>query len=102
MAACWFPFKDVLDALVTLRILPQFVAQIAAVVVLRRARPGIPLPFRMWLYPLPCTGGSPRLAVCVRLFRHFLEGRLVGLYGGGPHHRDIGLFVFFRPRRAAL
>ena len=43
----------VVSALLTARILVQFIAQIAAVEVLRRSRPDVPRPFRMWLYPLP-------------------------------------------------
>ncbi len=55
MVACWFPFDIVLTALLTSRILAQFVCQIAAVIVARHARPDIARPFRMWLYPLPCA-----------------------------------------------
>jgi len=36
-----------------IRILVQFLAQIAGVIVLRVRRPDLPRPFRMWLYPLP-------------------------------------------------
>jgi amino acid transporter len=43
----------VVSATLTARILIQFVGQIAAVEVLRRSRPDVRLPFRMWLYPLP-------------------------------------------------
>jgi amino acid transporter len=43
----------VIDALLTTRILVQFVGQIGAVWLLRATRPDIRLPFRMWLYPLP-------------------------------------------------
>jgi amino acid transporter len=43
----------VIDALLTTRILVQFIGQIGAVWLLRGSRRGIPLPFRMWLYPLP-------------------------------------------------
>jgi amino acid transporter len=42
-----------IDALITTRILVQFVGQIAAVVRLRQTRPDLPRPFRMWLYPVP-------------------------------------------------
>jgi amino acid transporter len=45
----------VITALVTSRILIQFLAQIAALDYLRRHRPDVPRPFRMWLYPLPST-----------------------------------------------
>jgi amino acid transporter len=43
----------VIDALLIGRILIQFIGQIAAVHVLRKHRPDIERPFRMWLYPLP-------------------------------------------------
>ncbi len=43
----------VVSALLTARILVQFIGQIAALEVLRKTRPDVPLPFRMWLYPLP-------------------------------------------------
>jgi amino acid transporter len=43
----------VITALVTSRILIQFIAQIAALDYLRRHRPDIERPFRMWLYPIP-------------------------------------------------
>ncbi|HXH05988.1 MAG TPA: APC family permease [Vicinamibacterales bacterium] len=42
----------VIDALLTTRILVQFVGQAFAVMLLRRRRGPAP-PFRMWLYPLP-------------------------------------------------
>jgi len=43
----------VIDALVTTRILVQFIGQIGAVTLLRRNAPDMPRPYRMWLYPLP-------------------------------------------------
>ena len=43
----------VIDALLVTRILVQFVGQIGAVVLLRRHRPDLPRPYRVWLYPLP-------------------------------------------------
>jgi len=48
-----FSLGLVIDALLTTRILVQFIGQIAAVVRLRAVRPDMPRPFRMWLYPLP-------------------------------------------------
>ncbi|MFN8574680.1 MAG: amino acid permease [Gemmatimonadaceae bacterium] len=48
----FFSLGDVISALLTSRILIQFVGQIAALHVLRR-RPGFVMPFRMWLYPVP-------------------------------------------------
>jgi amino acid transporter len=43
----------VIDALITMRILVQFVGQIGAVMLLRRRAPDMPRPYRMWLYPVP-------------------------------------------------
>ncbi|HTI04546.1 MAG TPA: APC family permease, partial [Gemmatimonadales bacterium] len=43
----------VIAALLTMRILVQFIGQIGAVTLLRRRAPDMPRPYRMWLYPLP-------------------------------------------------
>ena len=43
----------VIDALITTRILIQFIGQIAAVTLLRRNEPERERPYRIWLYPLP-------------------------------------------------
>src|SRR5881409_3089303 len=43
----------VIDALITMRILVQFIGQIGAVTLLRRRASDMPRPYRMWLYPLP-------------------------------------------------
>jgi amino acid transporter len=44
----------VLSALMTVRILVQFLGQIFAVYYVRRYRADLARPFRMWFYPLPC------------------------------------------------
>ncbi len=44
-----------LVALGCIRIIVQFLAQIAGVFVLRARRPELPRPFRPWLYPLPAV-----------------------------------------------
>ncbi len=43
----------VIDALITTRILVQFIGQIGAVSLLRKRAPDMPRPYRMWLYPVP-------------------------------------------------
>jgi amino acid transporter len=43
----------VIDALITTRILIQFIGQSFAVVLLRRNAPQIVRPYKIWLYPLP-------------------------------------------------
>ena len=45
----------VIDALLVTRIVVQFVGQIGAVVLLRRRRPDLPRPYRIWLYPMPLS-----------------------------------------------
>jgi amino acid transporter len=51
-----FSFVDLttlISALIAMRVLVQFIGQIGAVMLLRRLRPDMPRPFRVWLYPLP-------------------------------------------------
>ncbi|HXB61568.1 MAG TPA: APC family permease [Acidobacteriaceae bacterium] len=50
---CFFSLTHVITALVTIRILLQFVLQQAGVILLRIRQPQRPRPFRVWLYPLP-------------------------------------------------
>jgi amino acid transporter len=49
----FLPLGTLIAALLALRILVQFIGQIGAVILLRRNRPEMPRPFRIWLYPLP-------------------------------------------------
>jgi amino acid transporter len=49
----FFDLGMVIDALITTRILIQFIGQIAAVTLLRRNEPEVKRPYRIWLYPLP-------------------------------------------------
>jgi len=55
IVACWWTLDDVITALVTSRIIIQFIAQIFALGYLRKHRREMPRPFRMWLYPLPAA-----------------------------------------------
>jgi amino acid transporter len=56
MTLLWslFDLQTVIDALITTRILEQFIAQTIGVMILRRTQPDRPRPFRIWLYPIPC------------------------------------------------
>ena len=45
----------VIDALIATRILVQFIGQIGGLINLRRTRPDMPRPYRMWLYPVPAA-----------------------------------------------
>ena len=54
IAACFMSLQWVIDALVTCRILIQFIGQIVAVLLLRKNAPNMPRPYKIWLYPIPC------------------------------------------------
>jgi amino acid transporter len=49
----FFDLDTLIKSLVAFRIVVQFIGQIGAVVLLRRTKPDMPRPFRIWLYPLP-------------------------------------------------
>ncbi len=48
-----FKLKEVISALLAMRILIQFVGQAAGILILRKKKPSGFFPFKMWLYPLP-------------------------------------------------
>ncbi|MBI2826888.1 MAG: APC family permease [Planctomycetia bacterium] len=54
MAASLWNLDAVISAILTCRILVQFLGQNAGLILYRRNNPRGRLPFRMWLYPLPC------------------------------------------------
>jgi len=49
---CFFDLSSVVEGAVVVRILVQFIGQIVALYIVHREKKH-PLPFRMWLYPLP-------------------------------------------------
>lgn len=49
----FFSLDAVIDALISTRILVQFIGQICALILLRKRAPEMARPYRMWLYPLP-------------------------------------------------
>ncbi len=53
MILCVFRLDEIIKALIVIQIVLQTQAQIVAVTAIRRHRPDIERPFRMWLYPLP-------------------------------------------------
>ncbi|HEX7324556.1 MAG TPA: APC family permease [Rhodanobacteraceae bacterium] len=54
-AGTFFNLTEVISMLLTATIIVQSIAQIVALVVLRRRQPGLERPYRQWLYPLPCV-----------------------------------------------
>jgi len=55
MLASLLTLEWVVSALLTARILTQFIGQVLALWRIRQDRPDITLPFRMWFYPLPAA-----------------------------------------------
>jgi amino acid transporter len=53
IAASFFTLESVISALLTARILVQFIGQICALMWMHRHRTDVAWPFRMWLYPVP-------------------------------------------------
>ena len=92
----FFSLGLVIDALITTRILVQFIGQIGALALLRRrktARSGV---FRMWLYPLPSL-----LALAGWIFVFATSDVKVILFGLGTLLAGILVFLFWswRARR---
>lgn len=50
----YLPLMWVIDGLLVTRILVQFAGQIIGLMRLRKIRPEMERPYKMWLYPLPC------------------------------------------------
>jgi len=64
-----FKMKHVIDGILAMRILIQFIAQAIGVVLLRKRVGTKNLPFKMWLYPLPVI-----LSVLIWLYVFFSTG----------------------------
>lgn len=50
----FFDLSEVINMLLCASIIVQSIAQIVALVVLRKRQPGLKRPYRQWLYPVPC------------------------------------------------
>jgi APA family basic amino acid/polyamine antiporter len=55
IVASFFSLDQVVTALITTRVLVQFLGQVVAVPLLRRRLPESARPYRMWLYPVPAV-----------------------------------------------
>jgi amino acid transporter len=51
--ASFLSLTTVINALIAITLWTQFIAQIAALTILRRKQPGLRRPYRQWLYPVP-------------------------------------------------
>lgn len=48
-----FRLREVISAILAMRILVQFIGQAVGIMILRKSKPSNFFPFKMWLYPLP-------------------------------------------------
>jgi amino acid transporter len=85
---CWIPLKHVLQAILSIRAVIPFMAQIAGAVVLRLREPDRPRPFRMWLYPLPAI-------VALGLWSYVALSQKKGLKIGALYVVIAGCIFFF-------
>jgi amino acid transporter len=53
IGASFVSLGTVIDALITTRIVVQFMGQVGALAILRKRAPELARPYKMWLYPLP-------------------------------------------------
>jgi amino acid transporter len=79
---CFFPLSVVIQGAVTVRIVVQFIGQIFAIHVVRQ-RGTTPLPFRMWLYPLPSLIALSGWVFLLWASSGELLGLLFVVYGSG-------------------
>ena len=89
----FFPLGIVIDALIATRILVQFVGQIAGVILLRRQRPDMPRPYRIWLYP-----ATTIVALAGWLFIFATTGVAVMLFALGVLALGSGAFLLWSYR----
>lgn len=87
IAGSFFSLGLVIDALITTRILIQFIGQIFAVMLLRRTRPDMPRPYRIWFYPVPNF-----IALVGWIFIFATSDPLIILFGLGS--LALGILVF--------
>ena len=73
MLFCFLRLAEVIAALVVIRIMLQFIVQAVGVMVLRKRRPDLPRPFRMWLYPLPALLAIAGFAFVLLSRRNFMR-----------------------------
>lgn len=93
---CFFTLGQLVGWLIQVQILLQFIWQCAAVILLRRYRPDVAKPFRMWLYPLPALVS---LAMWIYIF---LAAPVAGVvFSVAFLAVAVGAYVVFEKKTAA-
>ena len=84
---CQIDLKHVLQAILSIRAIIPFMAQIVGAVILRQREPDRPRPFRMWLYPLPAI-------VALGLWSYIVVSPQKGLKVGGLYVIAAGTLFY--------
>ncbi len=84
----FFRLKEVISAILAMRILIQFIGQAVGIMILRRRKHSSFFPFKMWLYPLPAL-----IAILMWIGLFFSTGMYFAI--GAVVIIIIGTFVFF-------
>ncbi|HEV2983359.1 MAG TPA: APC family permease [Vicinamibacterales bacterium] len=94
---CFFNLGQLVNWLILVQILSQFVWQCAGVILLRRYRHDIAKPFRMWLYPVPAI-------VSLAMWLYILAtAPLAGrLFSAGFLAAAVGAYAIFRRSNACV
>ncbi len=97
--ASFFDLVEIITALLLVRILVMFAAQIVGLLMLSKRRPNLKRPFRMWLYPVPALFalGSWLYIFCVQAFNP--DGWLYMLYVCAVIGSGLVLYFFFARRQ---
>ena len=86
-AFCSFSLTHVLQAIISIRAIIPFIAQIIGAVILRQREPARARPFRMWLYPLPAI-------VALGLWSYVAISPQKGLKVGGLYVMAAGTLFY--------
>ena len=91
---CFFSLGQIVNWLILVQIVSQFIWQCAGVILLRRYRPDVPQPFVMWLYPLPALVA---LALWIYVFVSAPIGGMI--FAGGVVAAGVAAYFLFNLRR---
>ncbi len=83
-----FRLKEVISAILAMRIIIQFIGQAVGIIILRRKKTSSFFPFKMWLYPLPAL-----IAIIMWIGLFFSTGMYFAI--GGVVVIMTGTIVFF-------
>src|SRR5258708_2736601 len=86
-AFCSLSLKNVLQAILSIRAVIPFMAQIVGAVLLRQREPERRRPFRMWLYPLPAI-------IALGLWGYIVTSPQKGLKAGGLYVMAAGSLFY--------